>query len=196
MVAITSEIRIMNRLTWLICTIVILLPLAIAQRGRGHGAAGGYPGAGGSESDELTDFKQAIALQATPDQTALHQLANTMQAARNDIQDLRQFSESTSLPDHSYDAGSLTGAVADAQARNEQFLRSFSTSQKDGLSATKRLDKASPEVTKQSRALARDLQRKRSESKQVAIVRRKVRRGAWRSSGQGDCGCGGDGHQT
>ena len=146
MVAITSEIRIMNRLTWLICTIVILLSLAIAQRGRGHGAAGGHPGAGGSKSDELKDFKQAIALQATPDQTAqFHQLANTMQAARKDIQDLRQFSENTSLPDHSYDAGPLTGAVADAQAQNEQFLRSFSTAQKDGLRAIKRFDKASPQ---------------------------------------------------
>jgi hypothetical protein len=60
----------MNRLLWLVCGIVLLMnPYALlAQRRGGHGAGTARAPVGASSTDDLKDFKRAVALQASPDQ--------------------------------------------------------------------------------------------------------------------------------
>jgi hypothetical protein len=59
-----------KRLTRLVCGIVLLMSTRtlLAQRRGGHGAGSGRPPTGLSNTDDLKDFKRAIALQVTPDQ--------------------------------------------------------------------------------------------------------------------------------
>jgi hypothetical protein len=167
-----------NRLTWLVCGIVLLLnphPLLAQHRG-GHGAGAGRPAAGASTTDDLKDFKRAIALQATPDQvTQFQRLTKSTQAARKNTQDLLQLAENVSKPDLFHYMDPLTSAVEQAQTDNEQFLQSFSGVQKSGLKdVTKKLGKANSDVTKQSKALARGLGHSGIDARQIAGVAEKL----------------------
>ena len=168
----------MNRLTWVVCGIVLLMsPHALlAQHRGGHGAGAGRPSTGASNTDDLKDFKRAIALQATPDQvTQFQRLTKSTQAARKGAQDLLQLAEDTSKPDLLHYTNPLTSTVEQAQTDNEQFLQSFSAVQKSGLKdATKKLGRANSDVTKQSKALTRELGHSGIEAKQIAGVVEKL----------------------
>jgi hypothetical protein len=164
----------MNRLTWLICAIVLLLspPTLLAQRRGGHGAGAGAGRGptGGSNADDLKDFKRAVELQATPDQVIQFQrLTKSTQAARKGAQDLLQLAENTSKPDLFHETDPLTSAVEEAQTDNEQFLRSLSDVQKSGLKdVTKKLAKANSDVTKQSKVFNRERGHSGGDGKQIA----------------------------
>src|SRR6202795_5048942 len=87
---------ILNRLSVLVCAIVLLVSpcTLLAQRG-GHGAGAGRPPAGVSNptpnNSDLKDFNRAIAVQATPDQAArFQQLTRSTEAARKEAQSLIQ----------------------------------------------------------------------------------------------------------
>ncbi len=163
----------MKRLTWRACGIVLLLMIPhplLAQRRGGQGAA--RPSAGVSDTEDLKNFKRAVAVQATPDQVIQFQrLAKSTQAARKEAQDLRQLAENASNPDLFHDANPLTGAVDEAQTDAERFLQSFSAIQKSELKdVTKKLAKADSGVMKQSKALTRGLGHSGIDSKQIASV--------------------------
>jgi len=161
----------MNRL-WLVCGIVLLLnPYALlAQRRGGHGAGTARPPAGESSTDDLKDFKRAIALQATPDQVAqFRRLTESTQVARKSVQDLVKLAENASKADLFRSTDHLAGALDKAQTDNQNFLQSFSDVQKSGLKEiTKKLGKANSDVTKRSKALTRDLERSRIAGQQIS----------------------------
>jgi hypothetical protein len=163
-----------NRLTWLVCGIVLLTSphVLLAQRRGGQGASAGPPPAGASNSDEINGFKRAMAVQATPDQVIQFQrLTKSTQAARKEAQSLRQLAEGAANPDLFHDANPVTGAVEEAQTDAERFLQSFSEIQKSQLKdVTKKLAKANSEVTKQSKALTRGLGHPGGDDKQIASV--------------------------
>jgi hypothetical protein len=173
-----SETPNVNRLTWLVCGIVLLMGshTLLAQRRGGNGAGAGRGPTGVSNTDDLKDFKRAVALQATPDQIIQFQrLTKSTQAARKGAQDLLQLAGNTSKLDLFHHVNPLTSAVEEAQTDNGQFLQSFSAMQKSGLkNVTKKLGKADSDVTKQSKALTRGLGHSGIDGKQIAGVVEKL----------------------
>jgi hypothetical protein len=164
----------MNRLLCLVCGIVLLMnPYALlAQRrgGRGEGTARAPVGA--SSTDDLKDFKRAVALQASPDQVVrFRRLAESTQIARKSAQDLLKFAENASKTDLFRSTDHLTSALEQAQTDNQNFLQSFSAVQKSELKKiTKKLGKANSDVTKRSKALTWDLERSRIARQQISGV--------------------------
>jgi len=174
---------VLNRLLLLLCGIVLLMsPHALLAQHGGHGAGAGRPSTGTSNpapNSDMSDFNRAIALQATPDQIArFQQSTKSTDAAKKLAQDLAQanltHAENTIHPKSSLYAG-LNDAVEDAQSNNLQFLRSFSASQQSGLKPLiKKLSKADADVSKQSKALAQELERSESSGKKLASVVEKL----------------------
>lgn len=150
----------------------------LAQRRGGHGTSAGRPSAGGSNTDDLKDFKRAVALQASPDQMKqFNKLTKSTQAARQGAHDLVQLAGNTSRPDLFRNTSPLTSALQEAEADNEKFVQSFSEAQKSGLKdATKKLKKSHSELTKQSKALTRGLERPGTDGKQIVNVAEKLDR--------------------
>lgn len=167
----------MNRLTWLVCGILLLMSpdALLAQHRGGHGAGAGPPATGVS-NDDLKDFKRAVALQATPDQVIQFQgLTKSTEAAQKGAQDLLQLAEDASKPALFHSTSPLTSAVVKAQTDNEAFLQSFSAVQKSGLKhVTKKLGKANSDVTKQGKALTRGLGHSGIDGKHIAGVAEKL----------------------
>ena len=168
----------MNRLIWLVCGIIFLMsphPLPAQRRG-GHGA-GTVPAPGGvSSTDDLKDFKRAVALQATPDQAVeFRRLTESTQAARKSAQDLSKLAEKASKTDLFRSTNPLASALEKVQTDNQTFLQSFSPVQKSGLKeVAKKLGKANSDVTKRNQALTRDLERSRIAGPQISGVAEKL----------------------
>jgi hypothetical protein len=129
-----------------------------------------------SNTDDLKDFKRAVALQASPDQVIQFQrLTKSTQAARKDAQDLRLLAGSENKPDLLQHADLLTGAVEEALTENEKFVKGFSAAQKSGLKdTTKKLGKANSEVTKQSKVLTRGLGPNGNNGRQIISTAEKL----------------------
>jgi len=168
----------MNRLLWLVCGIVLLMnPYALlAQRRGGHGAGTTRAPAGASGTDDLKDFKRAIALQASPDQVVqFRRLTESTQVARKSAQDLLKLAENTTKIDLFRSTDHLAVALDTAQTDNQHFLQSFSDVQKSGLKeAVKKVSKANSDVTKRSKTLTRDLERSRITGQQISGVAEKL----------------------
>jgi hypothetical protein len=170
----------LNRLSARLCGIVVLLsPHALLAQHGGHAAGAGRPSTGASNpapnTSDINDFNRAIALQATPDQVArFRQLMKSTEAATKEAHDLTQHTENAGKPESSLYAG-LNDAVEDARNNNLQFLRTFSASQQSGLKhLTKKLSKADSDVSKQSKTLAKELERSEIDSKKTADVVQKL----------------------
>ena len=169
----------MNRLIWLVCGIVLLMNphILLAQRRGGHGGGPGRRApAGGSGTDDLKDFKRAMALQASPDQVVQFQRLNeSTQVARKSAQDLLKLAENPSKTDLFRPTNVLASALDEAQTDNEKFLQTFSAVQKSGLKEiTKKLGKANSDVTKGSKALTRGLERPPIGGQQISGVAEKL----------------------
>jgi len=168
----------MNRLTWLVCGLVLLMnPYTLpAQRRGGRGAGTATPPTGVSNTDDLKDFKRAIALQGSPGQMVqFRQLTGSTQAARKSAQDLSKLAENAGKTDLLRSANPLASALEEVQTDNLNFLQTFSAAQKSGLKeVTKKLGKANSDVTKQSKALNRDLERSRTDGPQISGVAEKL----------------------
>lgn len=96
------------------------------------------------------------------------------EAATKEAHDLTRHTENAGKPESSLHAG-LNDAVEDARNNNLQFLRTFSASQQSGLKhLTKKLSKADSDVSKQSKALAKELERSEIDSKKTADVVQKL----------------------
>jgi hypothetical protein len=162
----------MKRLATLVCGLILLLgPAALLAQRRG-GRGGGRPSAGTAPTDDMKDFKRAIALQASPDQIEQFRLmAKTTQDARNNAEDFLKIVQTADRPDLSTSATHLADALEDAQADHAKFLQSFSPVQKSELKEeTKKLSKANSEITKQNKTLARGVERPRVDNKQIAAA--------------------------
>jgi hypothetical protein len=160
-----------NRPTVLAIVTSLLLSAStlLAQHG-GHGGGGrrGSPGAGSADTSDasLADFNHALAVQATSDQIShFPGLTKSTEAARNLAKDLSGMSEKAySATEFSRKTAALKEAVEEAQASNQDFVKSFTKSQKAGLKElTKKLEKADAEVTK----LWKDLQKQLGGAKTV-----------------------------
>ena len=168
----------MNRLLWLVCGIVLMMnPYALlAQHRGGHGAGTARPPGGESRTDDLKDFKRAIALQANPDQVLqFRRLTESTQVARTTAQDLVKLADNANKTDLFRSTDHLASALEKAQTDNQHFLQSFSDGQKSGLKEiTKKLGKANSDVTKRSKALTRDLERPRIAVQQISGAAEKL----------------------
>jgi hypothetical protein len=140
---------------WLLVSMGLALALCsqpmYAQHHGRHGAGANAPTGAPSGSDDLIDFKRAVALQATPEQIArFQQSTKSLAAARESAQHLLpagKENNSNPLDDLSY-------AIEDAQTDNAKFLASFSDAQRSGLKEyIKKISKANNELTKQSKSL-------------------------------------------
>jgi hypothetical protein len=163
----------LNRMSVLICEIALLAcPSALlAQRGA-HGTGAGRPSTSASNpapsTSDMNDFNRAIALQATPEQTArFKQLTASTQAAKQQTEDLIH-PENADKPDASLYAG-LNDAVGEAQSSSLNFVSSFSPAQQSGLKPlVKKLRRANSDVSKESKALTQELARSQIGDKKIA----------------------------
>ena len=146
----------MNRWISLVGWLVLLMPVALPAQHHGQAggvSSGGRSSTGKSDSDDLRDFKRAVALQASPDQAALfHEVAKSTEAARKSAQDFLQLAHAgTADSSRLHD---LSDAVAEAQSQNQKFLLTFGAAQKSLLKdLTKKMGKADTEITKQNKLL-------------------------------------------
>jgi hypothetical protein len=154
-----------NRLAVLtIGTLLLLSPASLLAQYGGHGGGGrrGTPGTGSGDTSEagLADFNHALAVQATSDQVShFPGLTKSTETARKLAQGFSGLSrKADSATDFSGKMAALKEAVEEAQGSNQDFVKSFTKSQKTGLKElTKKLEKADSEVTKQWKDLERQL---------------------------------------
>lgn len=154
-----------NRVSTLAWGIALLLCThnLLAQHG-GHGGGGhrGSAGAGSGDTSDagLRDFNHALAVQATPEQAShFHDLTRSTETARKLVQEILELSKKTEgATALSQKTTALKGAVEDAQGGRQDFIKSFSKSQKAGLKElTKKLEKVDSEVSKQWKVLEKQL---------------------------------------
>jgi hypothetical protein len=143
--------------------IVVSAPALQAQHGgHGGGGRGGAPRAGAADTSDagLVDFNRALAVQATSDQVShFPGLTKNTETARNLAKDFSGMSgKAGSETDFSRRTAGLKEALEEAQGSNQDFVKSFTKSQKAGLKElTKKLEKADSEVTKQWKDLEKQL---------------------------------------
>jgi hypothetical protein len=160
-----------NRLTVLSLGIVLLScpKYLLAQHGGHGGGRRGAPGAGstGTSDSSLTDFNRALAVQATPDQAShFQEWAKGTETARKLVQDLVRQSGAS---DSTKKSTALKDSVEEAQGGSQDFLKSFSKSQKSGLKElAKKLEKAESEVGKQWKILKKQLTEAKADSNGIA----------------------------
>jgi chromosome segregation ATPase len=146
----------MSRVAVLFIGAMLFLPGSglLAQHG-GHGGGGGRrgaPGAASTTDSSLSDFNRALAVQATPDQTShFPELTKSTETARKLAQELAEVSGKAESPtDFAKQSAALKSAVEEAQGANQDFVKSFTKSQKAGLKElAKKVEKADSEVGKQ-----------------------------------------------
>ena len=145
-------------------TMAVLLayPCAtFAQRGGGH-AGGGSAGGGGlsstgkatgvDEKDDLKDFHEVLAVQATTQQLVDYAaMMKSTEAANAELKTflerLRKENTASDLPSRS---AMVQQAVEGARTENKKFLEGFSEQQKSGLKEiTKKLTRADAELAQQ-----------------------------------------------
>ena len=148
----------------------------LAQHG-GHGGGGGgrrgSPGAGSGDTSDasLADFNRALAVQATSDQVShFPGLTKNTAAARNLAKDFSGMSgKADSATEFYRKTAALKEAVEEAQGSNQDFVKSFTKSQKAGLKElSKKLEKADSEVSKQWKELEKQVGGAKAVSEAIA----------------------------
>ncbi len=158
----------MFRKTIILGVALLALPAGVlAQHGAGGGRIGGPTAGGGSmtggghptgveNKDDLRDFHQIMAVQASREQkAAFAALVKTTSVAMAELQDfMKQAGKEGNAPELANHDKSLTEALEAARTLNKKFIEGFSEAQKSGLKEmTKRLGKADSELAQQARAL-------------------------------------------
>ena len=107
--------------------------------------------------DTLKSFRQALAVQATPEQlAAFAKIAQYTQTASDSLQTFRHSLQQVSPP--ADQAVSLAQALEQARAGNQNFLSSFSEAQKSGLKEViARLAKADADLDRQIKTLVQSI---------------------------------------
>jgi hypothetical protein len=130
-------------------------------------------GNGVDERDDLKDFHQTMAVQATGAQSA--QYATLITSTEAASREFRGFSEQlgpdNKSPNLSPNAAALDQAVEKARSENKNFLDGLSQPQKSGLKEIIRnLEKADLSLAEQSKALQRSIEDKSAQSPQIAVL--------------------------
>jgi hypothetical protein len=154
-----------------VTNVVILgcaLAYPVATAAQRHGAGGSNIGGGingsvsGSnrptgvaEGDNLKDFHQVLAVQATSQQVAEFQaLVKSTQTAQLELQTLLQRLHKENAPADSTPRNTLKPALEDARNRTKKFQEGFSEEQKSGLKEiVKRLAKADSDLDQEEKKL-------------------------------------------
>jgi hypothetical protein len=147
----------------------------LAQRsggGGGHGTTGGAGlGSGVSEKDDLKNFHQAMAVQATDEQrAAFAKLAQYTQDASDRLITFRDLLQKVSASSPLSDpATTLDQTIEQARASNKKFLASFSSKQKSGLKdIARKLEKADSDLDKQVKTLDQIVPTSKSDVEPIA----------------------------
>src|ERR1700682_4003194 len=172
-----------NRPTVLAIGTLLLLSAStlLAQHG-GHGGGGGRrgsPGTGSGDTSDagLADFNRALAVQANSDQIShFPQLTKSTEAARKLAQDFSGMSgKAGSATEFSRRTAALKEAVEEAQGSNQDFVKSFTKSQKAGLKElTKKLEKADSEAGKLWKDLERQFGGAQAVTEAIAVTAGKL----------------------
>ncbi len=149
----------MNRRTVFIIIVCFCVPTAVLGQygGRHSGSNSGNKGTSApADNPDLTDFKRAVAAQATDEQeTRFRNLAKCTELARQKSQALRQ----SSPEDIVKQANAVQDAVDEVQRQVRDFIKTFSDAQASTLKKqTKKLNQSDATVTKQARKLATQLE--------------------------------------
>ncbi len=143
-----------------------------AQHGGGGGHIGGPAAGGGGLSsgnhasgvdskDDLRDFHQIMAVQASREQkVAYASMLKSTEAAGTELQRfVEQLSKGNNASEVAKRDKSFAEAVGTARTLNKRFLEGFSEPQKSGLKEiTKRLGKADSELAQQARVLDQEVE--------------------------------------
>jgi hypothetical protein len=160
--------HISNLKTLILAATLLVYPCGMmAQHGGGGGTGGGSAGGGGlsggggratgvSEKDELKDFRQVLAVQATSQQIV--QYASMVKISEAARAELRSFQERLDKENSGSQlvgrSATLDQALERARAENKKFLDGLSERQKSGLKEiTKKLTKADSDLEQQAKAL-------------------------------------------
>ncbi len=139
----------------------------LAQRGAGGGHTGGGVAGGGGLSgtgkatgvdvkDDLKDYHEALAVQATSQQIVEYAaMMKSTEAAAAELENLiEQLGKEISSSELSARSAALDQAIEKARTENKKFLVGFSEPQKSGLKENiKKLTKADSDLAQQAKAL-------------------------------------------
>lgn len=154
--------------TMLLAAVMLASPcMVLAQHGGGGGRIGGTSAGGGGLSggnratgienkDDLHDFHQIMAVQASNEQKAAYaaMLKSTVAAGAELQGFIALLGKENSAPEVAQRDKSFEDAIETARTLNKRFLEGFSEAQKSGLKEiTKRLGKADSELAQQAKAL-------------------------------------------
>jgi hypothetical protein len=172
------------KVVFLAAALAIFPCVMLAQHGGGGGHIGG-PSAGGTglnggnhatgvnAKDDLRDFHEIMAVQATSEQkTAFAAMLKSTALASSELQSFtEQLIKGNNAPETSRRDKDLGDALEMARTLNKRFLEGFSEAQKSGLKEMiKRLGKADSEVGQQSRALDQAFESKIASSQMANVA--------------------------
>jgi len=145
-----------------LCLVASSTPAAAQRRSSegspsaGGGLEEGNRGNGVEDKDDLKDFHDALAVQATAEQIAEYEaLLKGTQAAQSELKSLlEQAGKAAGAAELTVRDAAFTQALEKARTDNKNFLAGFSDKQKSGLrEITKRLVKADSEIAQQGSRL-------------------------------------------
>jgi hypothetical protein len=131
----------------------LCIPFALlGQAGRHGGSRSGNNQTAPADNPDLTDFKRAIAVQATDEQTTRFKvLAQYTEAARQQVQAFQQAAPPATVKQ----ATALQDSLDDVQRAGREFLKTFSDAQVSGLKKqTKKLSQSDAVVAKEMKKLS------------------------------------------
>jgi hypothetical protein len=152
----------------------LLFPLAVlGQHGGRHGASTSSSSGTNAppEDSDVATLKHAIAVQATEEQAGQFRLMiKSTEAARQQARNLQQLgSKAVNSEGLASKATGLQDSVEEAQRENRTFRQSLSDSQEAGLkNLTKRLAKSDSAVSKDAKAISKQLGQRTLNSGPVA----------------------------
>lgn len=160
------------------CALLAVPVGAAAQR---HGGAGGTTGQGGlhtygrpdgvDEKDDLKDFHQALALQATSQQIAEYKkLVKSTEDAKDQLHALLEHFDKQEPEAELVSRGTaLRQSLENARGDSKTFVEGFSPAQKSGLKdLTKRLAKADSDLEQEDRTLDAGLQDAKAAASEIS----------------------------
>jgi len=150
----------------------------MAQHGGGGGGTGGggLSGGGGratgvSEKDELKDFREVLAVQATSQQVIQYAaMVKISEAASAELRSFReQLGREKSVSELASRGATLDQALEKARTEDKKFLDGLSERQKSGLKeVVKKLTKAESDLEQQTKALDQVVADARAVGQQIA----------------------------
>ncbi len=179
----SKRTHIPNLITVVLAATLLVCPCGMmAQHGGGGGTGGGSAGGGGlsgaggratgvSEKDELKDFRQVLAVQASSQQIV--QYASMVKIAEAASAELRSFQERLDREKGGSELVSrgvtLDQALERARVENKKFLDGLSERQKSGLKEiSKKLTKADSDLEQQAKVLDQVVADAKSVLQQIA----------------------------